>query len=139
MTREGSNGFDGDQLKNYLEEIAHRDGELLSLKSDYMLKCKGPRGQIREIMKAAKEAGINMTALREVIDDDRVRRRRERRIAELEADDLADYEAMEEALGDYGTTPLGAAALQRAKPRDESALDSLTRTDEEQLDQIGRG
>jgi uncharacterized protein (UPF0335 family) len=123
--REGSNGFDGEALKGYLDEIAVADNELLSLKSDYMLKCKGPRAQIREIMAAAKEAGVNMKALREVVADDRVRRRREQRIEALEADDAADYEAMCEALGDYGTTPLGQAALKRAE-REES-LDSLSR------------
>jgi F0F1-type ATP synthase membrane subunit b/b' len=122
--QEGYNGFDGDQIKGYLDEIAVADNELLSLKSDYMLKCKGPRAQIREIMAAAKEAGTNMKALREVVADDRTRRRRERRIAALEADDLQDYEAMCEALGDYGTTPLGAAALKRAKAN-EDALNSL--------------
>jgi uncharacterized protein (UPF0335 family) len=122
--REGSNGYDGDQLKGYLQEIEVADNDLLSLKSDYMLKCKGPRAQIREIMAAAKEAGCNMTALREIVADDRVRRRRERRIAELEADDLADYEEMERALGDYGSTPLGEAALKRAKAN-EDALDNL--------------
>jgi F0F1-type ATP synthase membrane subunit b/b' len=122
--REGSNGFDGDQLKGYLDEIKVADDELLSLKMDYMQKCKGPRAQVREIMAAAKEAGVNMKALREVVADDRTRRRRERRIAELEADDLQDYEAMCEALGDYGSTPLGEAALKRAKAN-EDALNSL--------------
>jgi uncharacterized protein (UPF0335 family) len=123
MNQALSNSFNAEQLKDYLDEIAVADGELLSLKMDYMQKCKGPRAQVREIMAAAKEAGVNMKALREVVADDRTRRRRERRIAELEADDLQDYEAMCEALGDYGSTPLGAAALKRAKG--EEALDSL--------------
>jgi uncharacterized protein (UPF0335 family) len=123
MNQALSNGFNAEQLKGYLDEITVADNELLSLKSDYMLKCKGPRAQIREIMAAAKEAGINMKALREVVADDRARRRRERCIDALEADDLQDYEAMCEALGDYGSTPLGAAALKRAKG--EEALDSL--------------
>jgi uncharacterized protein (UPF0335 family) len=124
VPREGSNGFDRDQLQGYLEEIAHFDGELLSLQSDYMQKCKGPRAAIREVMKAAKEAGMNMKALREVVADDRAKRRRERRIDELEADDLQDYQAMKEALGEFGDTPLGEAALKRAK-QNEGALDSL--------------
>ena len=123
--REGSNRFDGEALKGYLAEIAHFDDELLSLKSDYMLKCKGPRAQIREIMKAAKEASINMKALREVVADDRTQRRRERRIDQLEADDLQDYQAMKEALGDFGDTELGQAALKRQQEREE-ALDTLT-------------
>ena len=122
--REGYNGYDGEQLKGYLDEIAHHDNELLDLKIDYMNRCRGPRAQIREIMATAKEAGVNMKAFRERARNMREDNARERRIAKLEADDLQDYEAMCEALGDYGSTPLGEAALKRAK-QNEQVLDGL--------------
>jgi hypothetical protein len=42
----------------------------------------------------------------------------------MEADDANDFEHMQEALGDYASTPLGGAALKRAKPK-EDTLDSF--------------
>ena len=119
-----SNGFDGDQLNSFLDKIDDADDELLSLKSDHMAACKKPRAKIRETMAEAKEAGLNMAAFRTVVAQRRAERQVEKKIAELEADDAADYAAMQEALGPFGDTPLGAHALERAKPR-EDALDSL--------------
>src|SRR5262245_45475189 len=124
VEREGSNGFDGDQLSGYLGQIDAADDKLLELKSQHMLACKTPRAKIRETMKAAKEAGLNMTSFRAVVAAHRAERKIDAKFAELEADDAADYEAMREALGDFGSTPLGDAALKKAKPAGEQ-LDSL--------------
>jgi len=121
---EGSNGFDGDEIAGYLEEIDKNDDKLLSLKSEYMSKCKTPRGKIREVMKQAKDGGLNMPAFRTIVAKHRAERKIEERIAKLEADDQADYEAMKEALGDFGSTELGEAALKRGKP-DDGKLDTL--------------
>lgn len=127
-TTSGSNEFNADELKGYLVEIDLADDEIIKLKMEHAAACKGPRRQIRDIMNAAKEAGINMTALRTVVAAHRAERRIEQKIADLEADDRADYELMEHALGAFGDTPLGAAALARAKARQQSGdktMDSL--------------
>jgi uncharacterized protein (UPF0335 family) len=112
---DGSNSFDGKQLETYLKAIDKADDRLIKLKLDHMEACKGPRGQIRNIMKEARESGVNMAALRTVIAKHRAERKIEQRISELEADDAADYEAMLEALGAFGDTDLGKAALRKAK------------------------
>ena len=122
--REGTNGFDPDQLNKFLGEIDTADDRLLELKSQHMLACKTPRAKIRETMKAAKEAGLNMAAFRTVVAEHRSQRKIEEKIAALEADDAQDFELMREALGDYGSTPLGEAALRKAKPQGEQ-LDTL--------------
>jgi hypothetical protein len=117
---------DGKQLDKYLREIDKADDKLIALKIDHMEQCKGPRGRIRNIMKEARESGVNMPALSTVIAAHRAERKIEQRIAELEADDAADYEAMQEALGEFGDTDLGKAALRRAKPKGGSdKLDTL--------------
>src|SRR5262245_57557521 len=112
--RPGSNGgVSGDELRGYLDAVAKEDDDLLTLKSEYMLQCKGPRRRIKDQMVLAKQAGINMVALRQLIADDRARRRRDSKIAEMEADDAADLKSMQEALGEFIDTPLGQAALRR--------------------------
>jgi uncharacterized protein (UPF0335 family) len=119
--------FDGEQLEKYLKGIDKADDRLIKLKVEHMDACKGPRGQIRNIMKEARESGVNMEALRTVIAKHRAERKIEQRISELEADDAADYEAMQEALGEFGETDLGKAALRKAKPKSGGSekLDTL--------------
>ncbi len=128
----GANGFDPEQLTKYLDHIDSADDQLLKLKSEHMTACKGPRGKIKGVMKEARNAGLNMPALRAVIAKHRSERKIEEQIAELEADDKADYEEMQRALGDFGTSPLGEAALKRAKPPEPQH-------DEDALAQLGRG
>lgn len=118
------NGGPLNGLKGYLSEIDLQDDELDRLRSDYMNLCKGPRQAIREIKASAREAGINMKSFAVVLAEHRDIRRHDKRVAGLELDDQASYEEMAAALGDFGSTGLGAAALARAKPEEET-LDSL--------------
>jgi hypothetical protein len=118
-----TNGYDGDALNGFLQQIADVDDELATMKGDYMQACKGPRAKIKEILATAKESDINMRAFREVLAKHRDARKQERRIADLEDDDASAYELMIEALGPFVDTPLGKAALDRAKDR---TLDSLS-------------
>jgi hypothetical protein len=121
------NGYDGQEIERFLNQIDQLDSELLSLKSQYMTSCKGPRGRIKDIMAQVRESDINMVAFREVLHAHRDDRKRQARLADLEADDRDAYDLLCDALGEFGDTPLGQATLQRAKPREdgEDALDSL--------------
>jgi hypothetical protein len=117
---DGTNGGPMTGLAGYLSEIDRQDDELDRLRSEYMNECKGPRSHIKDIMASAKEADVNMKAFRELLSRHRADRRHEKRIAALEADDQASYEEMEAALGDFGATPLGGAALAKAKAGEDS-------------------
>lgn len=140
-----SNGFDPDQLNAFLATIDKADDELASLRGTYMQDCKGPRASIKNAKALAKKAGLNPAAFSEVVETRRAQRAEKQRLAKLEYSDLDDYNAMIAALGEFGDTPLGAAALAKAKPRGEEALDSLDegplpeRADEGQLAELGRG
>jgi hypothetical protein len=124
MRELGSNGFDPDHLNKHLTIIDEAD-ELATLLGEYRQSRKAPRTRIKNAMAMAKEDGINLTAFREVVAARRAKRAQERRVADLEPDDLADYEEVQRALGEFGDTPLGAAALSKAKPRGEEAPDTL--------------
>jgi hypothetical protein len=123
--QDSGNGFDGDQLAAYLETIDDADSELLELHASYMASCKAPKSRIKDAMATARKAGINMVAFRVVLADHRAKRKQAKRIANLEADDVHDFEAMIDALGEFGSTPLGKAALDRARPQGEATLNSL--------------
>jgi hypothetical protein len=120
-----TNGYDSDELKSYLDSIDAEDEKLLSLQSDYMNLCKGPRGRIRETIATAKEAGVNMVAFRMVLEKHRMAKRHQRHVEELEADDGNSYQKMLDALGVFADTPLGVAALDKAAKGDQ-VLDQLS-------------
>lgn len=123
----GGNGY-GEQIQSFLDQIGKLDDELLSLRGEYMAACKGPRGRIKDVLAQVREADINGPAFRELLTQHRDERRRQARVEALEADDRDAYDTLLDALGEFGDTPLGKAALDRAKPRQEGsdALDQLS-------------
>ena len=131
--REGSNGFDPVELRTYLAELDIEYDELDSMLGEYRESCKGPRSRIASIMAKAKNAGVNPVALRELVAKHQAERRHKRRLAALDLADKADFDSMEEALGDFKDTPLGVAAMERVSDpaalervgRGEAALDTL--------------
>lgn len=114
----GGNGY-GEQIQSFLDRIGALDDELLSLRASYMNECKGPRGRIRDVLLEVRESSINTRAFRELLQQHRDERRRQARVDALEADDRDAYDVLIDALGPFAATPLGQAALDRAKPRQE--------------------
>jgi hypothetical protein len=112
----GTNGYDGDALERFINEIEAQHDELDKLKSEHMLACKGPRGRIKETLQAVREADVNVVAFRVALKQRLDQRKHERRVEELEADDADAYEMIAHALGNLAETPLGQAALAKARP-----------------------
>jgi hypothetical protein len=121
----GSNRPDREQLKGYLAEIDVAQSEIDSLRDDYVESCRPHREQIKAIKEVAKDAGVNMEAFNVLLGEHNAERRHKQRVAKLDLMDRADYEEMAQALGDFGSTPLGTVTLERAKAQ-EASLDSLT-------------
>jgi uncharacterized protein (UPF0335 family) len=124
-----TNGFDPNVVNDLVSRIEDQLSELLTLRSEYMLKCKGPRGTIKDIYTQAKEAGIPRKELRLVIEERETSRRLKAKFDELDLDERAQVEMIRDALGDYGSTPLGQAAIARAEEQQQESdqvLDTLT-------------
>jgi len=123
-----TSGFDGGKLRGFLAEIDIYDDELETLRGEYMEACQSARDGIKEIKKAVKEEGVNPVAFRELLTTHRAERAEQKRLAAMNPEDRDDFEAMQVALGAYADTPLGQAALRRAKPQQENeeAFDSLS-------------
>jgi hypothetical protein len=114
--RPKTNGY-ADTLTAFVEAIDHEHDALDTLKSEYMTACKGPRSRIKQTLKSARESDINMGAFRELLAKHLSDRKHDKRLAELEADELEAYNLMVDALGEYAKTPLGEAALARVRPK----------------------
>jgi hypothetical protein len=122
---DGRNGYDGEQIQKFLDQIAKVDDELLTLKGEYMSSCRGPRSRIKDVLAQVRDSDINMPAFRELLKKDREDRARQARIDALEADDRDAYEMLEQALGPFGETDLGQAALRKARPDGGDELNTL--------------
>lgn len=121
---EGSNGYDREQLDALLVEIDQADDELASLKGEYMQHCKNPRETISEVFDRAKEAGIPVRAFKTFVKNRRLEKQQAANIGKLQDDQRAEYDQIAEAIGPFADTPLGQAALDRARPG-EAELDNL--------------
>lgn len=118
-----SNGFDKVKLERAFEQIDQADDELASMKGSYMLQCRRPRAQIKDVKAQLRENGCNMRAFAVLLQKHRDERAQARRAEGLEPDDRAELEQMIEALGPFGDTPLGQAAIVAAGGE---VLDNLT-------------
>lgn len=112
---QGGNGYDSKQLSGYLSEIDVADVEIERAREDFKAECEPYRERIRDVLTAAKDNGINMTAFKVVLAEHRAEKRMDRRVAALDIADRADYGTMCDALGILVDTPLGEAALRLAR------------------------
>src|SRR5262249_38279555 len=130
MTEEASktssktNGYDPEVLRSVVEDIEGCMSDLASEKGAYMNRCRGIREGISAAYDRAKENGIKRKELKTLVKNREAQRKIEEREAALEDDERDAYTKMKESLGAFGDTPLGTAALDRARPKGET-LDSL--------------
>lgn len=120
-----SNGYDSDQVRAIVGKIEKCFTDLLSERGAYMQRCRGIREGITAAYDDAKGAGIPKKELRVLVKKRELERKIEDSVRALEADERANYQMLLDAFGDFGETPLGAATLDRAKPKGDT-LDSLT-------------
>lgn len=113
-----SNGFSPELVSGFVDRIETLYGDLLSEKSEYMLKAKAIRADMALVFDEAKDKDIPKKALKAVI---KARDLEAKAIAardDLE-DDLQDsFDNIRHALGDLADLPLGEAALETASELD---------------------
>jgi F0F1-type ATP synthase membrane subunit b/b' len=103
----------GELAKAFVARIEERLGVLDHHKADYKAAVRLIREDIKLIIDDAKQAGIPKRELKAVVRT----RELERRVAavrdELETVERETFDQIRMALGDFGDTPLGQAALDR--------------------------
>lgn len=113
--KRGHNGIDVDKAKAFVGRIENVESEIDSERGSYMAKAKSLREDIKEIIGEAKDAGIPKKALKAMVADRRLERKKRKLGDGLDIDEAAAFEQMKEALGDLAGLPLGAAALKGAE------------------------
>jgi hypothetical protein len=120
---EGSNGATPGQIKAAFDDVLRCHAELATERGSYMQRCQHIRKEIADIYESAEDYGINRRALKAKVKEHQLQEKLLAIREALEEDDRSEFDQCTEALGDFGGTPLGAAALDGARHRD--ALDEL--------------
>jgi uncharacterized protein (UPF0335 family) len=118
-----TNGFNEQQVKGIVGRIEQHLADLLSERGAYMNRCRGIREGITAAYDDAKAHGIPKKELKALIRTRELERKIEQTRDDLENDERETFEQLQEALGDFGNTPLGQAAVDSKRRGD--TLDSL--------------
>lgn len=128
-TAAAGNGYDGDKLRGYIEKIEEHFAEMESSKGAHMKRCRDIRESIDVVYEEAKALGIPKKALRAHVKLRQIEAQKSQLIDRLSDDDVDEFEAIADALGEFAATPLGLSALERrrqAAPDGRDAIDSLS-------------
>lgn len=120
MAREAKpagNGFNVELLKGFIGRVENLEEEIASTMGTAMRECKTLRDDIKEVLIEAKDNGIPVKALKAELRLRKLDRDKAKVVAGLEQDDADTLELIQEALGDFASSPLGAAALKAAEAR----------------------
>jgi uncharacterized protein (UPF0335 family) len=118
MAREAkpaTNGFNSDLLRGYITRVENMETEIGSVMGTAMREVKTLRDDIKEILAEAKENGIAPKALKAELKLRKLDRDKNKVMAGLAEEDADTLELIQEALGDFASSPLGAAAVTRAE------------------------
>lgn len=124
---EGDNSIDETVAKRWFGELRRVHEDLDAQKIRNMNDCKAIRDRRPKIFEQAEAAGIPMKALKiaekQWLEERRIleARARQQKALPEDADDLEIYEQLQRAIGAFGNTPLGAAALKKADPAAKGA------------------
>lgn len=120
MAREAKpagNGFNVELLKGFIGRVENLEEEIASTMGTAMREVKTLRDDIKEVLTEAKDNGIPIRALKAELKLRKLDREKNKVVAGLEQDDADTLELIQEALGDFASSPLGAAALKAADAR----------------------
>ena len=115
-TAAAGNGYDPEIVQHLVGRIDSLHDDLATERGEYMQRCRQIRGEIKDVLQAAKdEDGIPKKALKFLVKKRQMLAKIEDIEAGLEPEDGTAFQSLELALGDYGSTGLGQAAKMAAE------------------------
>lgn len=112
-----NNGIDPDakaKTEKYVGEIERANDDWSSKVAGHMKAGKEHREVKASIIERAERDGLNAKALKAIIRERELKAKILLNTAKLDIDEQARLEAMREHLGEFASTPLGAAAMAAA-------------------------
>jgi hypothetical protein len=112
---EVTNAPESEDVQRAVRDIEDRFVELASEKGAYMLKCRRIRESMKGDYERASERGISQKLLKLIVKERELERRIDGLATDLENDERSELEMLMEKLGDFGSLPLGLAAIEKVK------------------------
>lgn len=114
--RPGHNGPDGTLLNEMMKSWWRIEDDKNSLRQGHRTKIGKLTEQQADVIARVKDGGHNVRAFKELLNEEKDRRRVENRKAKLEDEEVDALDAMRDALGAFADSPLGRAALGEEQP-----------------------
>lgn len=125
MTRILDADSKNNDLASFVERIENVNEEYVQWQMKHAADGKRFAEDRREIIDEAKEAGVNVKALRAVVKARALERKAEEARDALEDDEQQAFDDIREALGDFADSPLGAAAVEKATPKQDATTSAV--------------
>jgi hypothetical protein len=108
---------DDEDVKAAVAAVEHGLADLASERGRYMNLCKKIRETMASDFDDAANKGIAKKLLKKIIKERELERKIEALVLDLEPDEATELDMLRDKLGEFATTALGSAALQRAEAR----------------------
>lgn len=110
-----SNGYDLSVVSEVISRHEELDRECESIMGKARKECQSRRADQKELLQEAEDAhGISKKVLRAELKIRRQERKLEKAKSEIDDEIVDDVLHLHDALGEYASTPLGAAAVSKA-------------------------
>ena len=122
-----TNGIDAQKAQRWMGEVLRVHDDLDEQRMDNMNRCRIIRERLPVLFEAAKNEGLPLRAFKASVKKALLDRGIERLNGKIEdlkpedADDAEAFEMLQQALGGFGDTPLGAATLDAATEKKAAA------------------
>lgn len=110
-----TNGFDGDKLRSFIDRVENINDDIASETGTFMKTVQDMKKDIKNILVDAKTEGVPVRALKAELKLRKLDRDKAKVVAGLEENDAESLEQIQEALGDFASSPLGEATLKAAQ------------------------
>lgn len=105
----------GDELRDFRDLVLEEWALIKQIMDAARLKCEGPRAAIKNAKKVLIESGYHAEELATLMRKFRLEDKLAHVADNLDDDQKPHFDSLVKALGDFGETPLGAAALSSAQ------------------------
>lgn len=106
---------DGDELQSFRDLLIEEWGNIKAIMDAARLKCQGSRTAIKAAKKLLVESGYHAKELDTLMRKFRLEDKLDHVADNLDDDQKPHYDSLLKALGEFGDTPLGQAALEMAE------------------------
>ncbi len=110
-----SKQIDGEYVRGAIEQILAEEAAIKAAKDALSLKLQPQRKKIAGIVKGLVQSDISTRVVQTLLKEARLKVKLENVKGELDEGQLAEFESVVEAMGDFAELPLGAAAVAAAE------------------------